>query len=144
GRPDAVPLELEQFTNTAATVYGDPVPTPSELRDRYGPWIGWWAYTCRTAVGWIAQEAKARQKAERRRDRAARSQPQPRARQRPRALAGRPHPADTRPSTWTPSDAGRAAHEADGLGVETPAVNAAAVAGAGDGAGRSMQEAGAL
>jgi DNA-3-methyladenine glycosylase II len=140
GRPDAVPLELEQFTNTAATVYGDPVPAPAELRARYGRWIGWWAYTCRTALGWLEQEAKAREKAERRRSRP--SHPRPRRRPRPRTLAGRPHPADGRPSMWTPSDVGRSAREPDGLGAESPALDTAA--GPGDAAGRSMEEATAL
>jgi DNA-3-methyladenine glycosylase II len=52
GRPDDVPLEMAQFTNTAEAVYGpDAVPGPAELRARYGPYVGWWAYLCRTALG---------------------------------------------------------------------------------------------
>ncbi|WP_238016472.1 hypothetical protein KZZ52_04065 [Dactylosporangium sp. AC04546] len=54
GRPDAVPLERTQFTKTALALYGEPAPTPADLRRRYGPWIGWWAYTARTALGWVA------------------------------------------------------------------------------------------
>ena len=51
GRPDEVPLEMAQFGNAAAEVYGAGAPTPAQLRDRYGPFIGWWAYLCRTALG---------------------------------------------------------------------------------------------
>ena len=32
-------------------------PTPAELRDRYGPYIGWWAYLCRTALGHRRRQA---------------------------------------------------------------------------------------
>jgi DNA-3-methyladenine glycosylase II len=53
GRPDDVPLEMAQFTAAAKDVYGEPPPTPAELRARYGPWIGWWAYYARTATGWL-------------------------------------------------------------------------------------------
>ncbi|MET7393442.1 hypothetical protein ABZS66_08115 [Dactylosporangium sp. NPDC005572] len=53
GRPDAVPLERAQFTKTTLALYGEPTPTPTDLRRRYGPWIGWWAYTARTALGWL-------------------------------------------------------------------------------------------
>ena len=51
GRPDDVPLEMTQFTSAAAEIYGTSAPTPAHLRDRYGPYIGWWAYLCRTALG---------------------------------------------------------------------------------------------
>jgi DNA-3-methyladenine glycosylase II len=51
GRPDEVPLEMAQFTNAAAEVYGTGGPTPGQLRARYGPYIGWWSYLCRTALG---------------------------------------------------------------------------------------------
>jgi DNA-3-methyladenine glycosylase II len=53
GRPDDVPLEMAQFTKVAAELYGDPAPTQDELRARYGPWVGWWAYLARTASGWL-------------------------------------------------------------------------------------------
>jgi DNA-3-methyladenine glycosylase II len=71
GRPDAVPLELAQFTKTAVDLYGAPAPSPAELRDWYGPWIGWWAYTCRTALGWLEQEEKAKARATRSKPRSA-------------------------------------------------------------------------
>ncbi len=53
GRPDDVPLEMLQFTQAATAVYGDPPPSPAELRERYGDQIGWWAYVTRTALGWL-------------------------------------------------------------------------------------------
>ncbi|GAA0740514.1 hypothetical protein Drose_03405 [Dactylosporangium roseum] len=62
GRPDAVPLELAQFRKVALDLYGEPTPTPAELRSRYGPWIGWWAYTSRTALSWLDQDEKALQR----------------------------------------------------------------------------------
>jgi DNA-3-methyladenine glycosylase II len=51
GRPDDVPLEMTQFTSAAAEIYGGSTPTPTQLRERYGPYVGWWAYVCRTALG---------------------------------------------------------------------------------------------
>jgi DNA-3-methyladenine glycosylase II len=51
GRPDDVPLEMTQFTSAAAEIYGGSPPEPAALRERYGPYIGWWAYLCRTALG---------------------------------------------------------------------------------------------
>lgn len=51
GRPDEVPLEMAQFSNAVQAVYGDVMPAPAQLRARYGPYIGWWAYLCRTALG---------------------------------------------------------------------------------------------
>jgi DNA-3-methyladenine glycosylase II len=56
GRPDDVPLEMTQFTKVAAEVYGEPAPTPDELRARFGSWVGWWAYLARTAAGWLAAD----------------------------------------------------------------------------------------
>lgn len=56
GRPDDAPLELAQFTMAARAVYGDPPPSPAEIRERYRPWIGWWAYLNRTAVDWLPAE----------------------------------------------------------------------------------------
>jgi DNA-3-methyladenine glycosylase II len=52
GRPDDTPLEMTQFTRTATMLYGEPTPTPAEIRERYGPWVGWWAYLARTAMSW--------------------------------------------------------------------------------------------
>jgi DNA-3-methyladenine glycosylase II len=51
GRPDDVPLEMTQFTSAAAEIYGACAPTPAQLRERYGPYVGWWSYLCRTALG---------------------------------------------------------------------------------------------
>jgi DNA-3-methyladenine glycosylase II len=51
GRPDDVPLEMTQFTSVAAEIYGESAPGPAQLRERYGPYVGWWAYLCRTALG---------------------------------------------------------------------------------------------
>jgi DNA-3-methyladenine glycosylase II len=53
GRPDDAPLELAQFTIAARGVYGDPPPSPTEIRERYRPWVGWWAYLVRTAPDWL-------------------------------------------------------------------------------------------
>lgn len=50
GRPDDVPLEMPQFAAVTAEIYGPTPPGPSTLRDRYGPYVGWWAYLCRTAL----------------------------------------------------------------------------------------------
>ena len=55
GRPDDAPLEMAQFTLAARAIYGDPPPTPDELRERYGPWAGWWAYLSRTALDWLRE-----------------------------------------------------------------------------------------
>ena len=51
GRPDDTPLELAQFSSVTAEIYGPGAPSPAELRARYGPYVGWWAYLCRTALG---------------------------------------------------------------------------------------------
>ena len=59
GRPDAVPLEMAQFTGVARAVYGDDPPGPVELRDWYGPYVGWWAYLSRTGLGWLNQDSMA-------------------------------------------------------------------------------------
>lgn len=66
GRPDAAPLEMEQFTRVATAVYGDPPPCPDDLRERYGATIGWWAYLARTAIGWLPSEGVNAEGAERR------------------------------------------------------------------------------
>lgn len=57
GRPDDVPLKMRQFEMIAREMYGDPPPSPMQLRQRYGPWVGWWAYLSRTAAGWLPERA---------------------------------------------------------------------------------------
>lgn len=60
GRPDDAPLEMAQFVLAAQAVYGEPPPSPAEIRDRYAPWVGWWAYLARTALDWLpARQASA-------------------------------------------------------------------------------------
>jgi hypothetical protein len=59
GRPDDVPLEMAQFTGVAEAVYGADPPGPGELREWYGPYVGWWAYLCRIGLGWLARPATA-------------------------------------------------------------------------------------
>jgi len=53
GRPDDTPLEMAQFTGVAEAVYGADPPSPQELREWYGPYVGWWAYLCRIGLGWL-------------------------------------------------------------------------------------------
>lgn len=55
GRPDEVPLEMAQFGNAARAVYGAGAPSPAELRERYGAYVGWWAYLSRTGLSWLEQ-----------------------------------------------------------------------------------------
>ncbi|MCW6008939.1 hypothetical protein K1W54_31010 [Micromonospora sp. CPCC 205371] len=55
GRPDDAPLDMAQFETAAAAVYGEPAPSAAQLRERYGRWVGWWAYMARTARGWLPQ-----------------------------------------------------------------------------------------
>ncbi len=57
GRPDDTPLEMAQFTRVATMLYGEPTPGPAEIRERYGPWVGWWAYLSRTAMSWTEDDA---------------------------------------------------------------------------------------
>lgn len=58
GRPDDVPLEMAQFAAVTAEIYGPAAaPSAAVLRERYGPYVGWWAYLCRTALGVRAQRA---------------------------------------------------------------------------------------
>jgi DNA-3-methyladenine glycosylase II len=57
GRPDDVPLKMPQFTGAARAVYGANPPSPDQLREWYGPYVGWWAYLCRTGLGWLDQVA---------------------------------------------------------------------------------------
>ncbi|GAA4435003.1 DNA-3-methyladenine glycosylase family protein [Phytohabitans houttuyneae] len=58
GRPDGVPLGMAQLEDAARAVYGDPPPSPAELREAYGPSIGWWAYYVRTARSWQPDDAE--------------------------------------------------------------------------------------
>ncbi|MEJ3744618.1 hypothetical protein WEI85_15150 [Actinomycetes bacterium KLBMP 9797] len=60
GRPDDAPLDLAQFEAAARALYGEPAPSPAELRAHYGPWVGWWAYYARTALPWLAESARER------------------------------------------------------------------------------------
>jgi DNA-3-methyladenine glycosylase II len=62
GRPDDAPLEMEQFTQLATRLYGAPAPSPAEIRERYGPWVGWWAYLARTALPWLRPPTPASRK----------------------------------------------------------------------------------
>jgi DNA-3-methyladenine glycosylase II len=57
GRPDDVPLELAQFSGVAEAVYGADPPGPALLRERYGAYVGWWAYLCRTGLSWLDRTA---------------------------------------------------------------------------------------
>lgn len=66
GRPDDAPLEMTQFTTMTAEVYGPgAAPAPAALRERYGPYVGWWAYLCRTALAIRRRLAAAEKAAER-------------------------------------------------------------------------------
>jgi 3-methyladenine DNA glycosylase/8-oxoguanine DNA glycosylase len=53
GRPDDTPLEMAQFSHAASAVYGPEPPSPTQLRQRYGRHVGWWAYFSRTGLGWL-------------------------------------------------------------------------------------------
>src|SRR3989440_1614869 len=57
GRSDDTPLEMAQFTGVAEAIYGADPPGPDELREWYGPYVGWWAYLCRTGLGWLDRTA---------------------------------------------------------------------------------------
>jgi DNA-3-methyladenine glycosylase II len=59
GRPDDTPLEMAQFTRVASMLYGEPTPSPEEIRERYGTWVGWWAYLSRTAMSWTGGDPAA-------------------------------------------------------------------------------------
>ena len=59
GRPDDTPLEMAQFTGVAEAVYGGPPPSPAELREWYGPYVGWWAYLSRIGLGWLTRDGLA-------------------------------------------------------------------------------------
>ncbi len=51
GRPDEVPLEMAQFADVVAAVYGPGTPVDT-VRRRYGEQVGWWSYFAKTALGW--------------------------------------------------------------------------------------------
>ncbi len=55
GRPDAVPLEMGQFTKPVAAVYGDETAVEA-VRKRYGRYVGWWSYYTRIGLGWLSEE----------------------------------------------------------------------------------------
>jgi DNA-3-methyladenine glycosylase II len=80
GRPDDTPLEMAQFTRVASMLYGEPTPLPAEIRERYGPWVGWWAYTSRTALAWTDSDSASGER---------RKRP---GRQRTKAVDGEPDP----------------------------------------------------
>jgi len=63
GRSDDTPLEMAQFTGVAEAVYGADPPSPQELREWYGPYVGWWAYLCRIGLGWLDRDVTAAQAA---------------------------------------------------------------------------------
>ncbi|GAA1029617.1 DNA-3-methyladenine glycosylase [Virgisporangium ochraceum] len=72
GRPDDAPLEMNQFTTMTAEVYGPAgAPAPALLRERYEPYVGWWAYLCRTALGVRRRQAMAEKAAKKAAERAA-------------------------------------------------------------------------
>jgi DNA-3-methyladenine glycosylase II len=52
GRPDDVPLEMDQFIRAAAIIYGAAPPTPAQLRARYPGYVGWWSYFARMGLAW--------------------------------------------------------------------------------------------
>ncbi|HEX6075206.1 MAG TPA: hypothetical protein VFZ32_08080 [Micromonosporaceae bacterium] len=51
GRPDGVPLEIVQFADVVARVYGPGTPVDT-VRERYGQSVGWWSYLATTALAW--------------------------------------------------------------------------------------------
>lgn len=51
GRPDSLPLEMAQFADIVAALYGAGTPVEA-VRQRYGRHIGWWGYFAKTALAW--------------------------------------------------------------------------------------------
>jgi DNA-3-methyladenine glycosylase II len=51
GRPDGVPLEMVQFADVVARVYGPGTPVDL-VRERYGRHVGWWSYFAKAALAW--------------------------------------------------------------------------------------------
>ncbi len=56
GRMDHVPLEMPNFADAAAQIYG-PDYDHQKLRSRYGHNLGYWAYYLHTALGALRREA---------------------------------------------------------------------------------------
>jgi DNA-3-methyladenine glycosylase II len=53
---DHVPLEMPNFTEATAAIYG-PGDHNTTLRRRYGTHLGYWAYYLHTALGALRTEA---------------------------------------------------------------------------------------
>jgi hypothetical protein len=51
---------MAQFRSAAEAVYGSAPPSPTELREWYAPYVGWWSYYARTELAWLGREATAR------------------------------------------------------------------------------------
>jgi DNA-3-methyladenine glycosylase II len=51
GRGEDLPLEMAQFADVAAAIYGDDVSL-AEVRRRYAGSLGWWGYFAKTALSW--------------------------------------------------------------------------------------------
>jgi DNA-3-methyladenine glycosylase II len=65
GRPDDAPLEMAQFRSAAEAVYGAAPPSATELREWYAPYVGWWGYYTRTALGWLGRAPHSSEQPER-------------------------------------------------------------------------------
>lgn len=52
GRPDSVSLAMPQVHDVVAALYGPGTPA-TVVRDRYGPYVGWWSYYTRIGLGWL-------------------------------------------------------------------------------------------
>lgn len=51
GRTDSVPLEMAQFSELAAVLYGRDTSLDT-VRARYGRYVGWWAYLAKAGLSW--------------------------------------------------------------------------------------------
>ena len=51
GRGEDLPLEMAQFADVAAVIYGSDVSL-DEIRARYAGSLGWWGYFAKTALSW--------------------------------------------------------------------------------------------
>jgi DNA-3-methyladenine glycosylase II len=51
GRGEDLPLEMAQYADVAAAVYGENVSL-AEIRGRYADSLGWWGYFAKTALSW--------------------------------------------------------------------------------------------
>ncbi|BCJ37625.1 DNA-3-methyladenine glycosylase 2 family protein [Actinocatenispora thailandica] len=49
GRPDRLPIGMPQFADVAARLYG-PGTSIDAVAERYGRYLGWWAYYAKTAL----------------------------------------------------------------------------------------------